>query len=119
MATNTTKKRSDPTKKRVEILIMQEVREAAQARADSQDVALATVAKTIIWKASAAAQPPEEGQKVAHPARRPPESNLKRVRFMANRAQFEVARDRIRASGKSVAQVLESGLEKYARSGKF
>lgn len=110
---------TDNSRKRVEILIMKEVREAAQARADSQDVALATVAKTIVWKASAAAQPPAEGQKVAHPARRPPNSDLKRVRFMANRDQFEVARDRIRASGKSVAQALEAGLEKYARTGKF
>ena len=110
---------TDNSRKRVEILIMKEVREAAQARADSQDVALATVAKTIVWKASAAAQPPAEGQKVAPPARRPPNSDLKRVRFMANRDQFEVARDRIRASGKSVAQALEAGLEKYARTGKF
>ena len=110
---------TDNSRKRVEILIMKEVREAAQARADSQDVALATVAKTIVWKASAAAQLPAEGQKVAHPARRPPNSDLKRVRFMANRDQFEVARDRIRASGKSVAQALEAGLEKYARTGKF
>jgi hypothetical protein len=106
-------------KKRVEILIMKEVREAAQARADSLDIALATVAKTIIWKASAAAQPPAEGESVAHPARRPANSELQRVRFMANRAQFEVARDRIRASGKSVAQALEAGLEKFARTEKF
>lgn len=104
-------------KKCVEILIMEEVRDAAQVQAKAQDVALATVAKTIIWKASAAAQP--NGQSVAHPARRPPNSNLKRVRFMANRLQFEIARDRIRASGKSVATVLEAGLEKYARTGKF
>lgn len=113
---------TDPKKKRVEILIMREVREAAQARADSQCVALATVAKTIIWKASAAARPAPTGQAVAHPAIRYPNGsskNLKRVRFMANRDQFEVARDRIRASGKSVASVLESGLEKYAQSGKF
>jgi hypothetical protein len=113
------KKRTPSDKKRVEILIMSEVRDAAQVRADSQDVALATIAKTIIWKASASAQPPSEGQAVAHPARRPANSDLKRVRFMANRAQFEVARDRIRASGKSVAQALEAGLEKYARTGKF
>lgn len=106
-------------KKCVEILIMEEVRDAAQARANSQDVALATIAKTIIWKASAAAQPPANGQSVAHPARRPPNSNLKRVRFMAHRGQFEIARDRIRASGKSVATILETGLEKYARTGKF
>lgn len=115
----TKNKVKDPTKKRVEILIMSEVRDAAQARADSQDVALATVAKTIVWKASGAAQPPAEGEAVAHPARRPPNADLKRVRFMANREQFEVARDRIRASGKSVAQALETGLEKYARTGKF
>ena len=113
------KTKRNPNKKRVEILIMKEVREAAQVQADLQDVALATVAKTIIWKASAAAQPPAEGEQVAHPARRPPNSDLKRVRFMANREQFEVARDRIRASGKSVAQALETGLEKFARTGKF
>lgn len=108
---------NDKTKKRVEILIMKEVREAAQARADSQDVALAVVAKSIVWKASAAAQPSTE--EVAHPAKRPAKSDLKRVRFMANREQFEVARDRIRASGTSVAQALETGLEKYARTGRF
>lgn len=112
-------KSKDPAKKRVEILVMEEVREAAQAQADAQDVALATVAKTIIWKASAKAEPPASGEVVAHPARRPPNSRLKRVRFMANRVQFETARDRIRASGKSVAQALEAGLEKYARTGKF
>jgi hypothetical protein len=113
---------TDPSKKRVEILIMKEVREAAQARADSQCVALATVAKSIIWKASAAARPAPDGEKVAHPSARYPyggEKFLKRVRFMANRAQFEVARDRIRASGKSVARVLETGLEQYARTGEF
>lgn len=109
----------DRNKKRVEILILAEVRDAAQARADSQDVALASVAKTIVWKASAAARPPAEGEKVAHPARRPPNSNLKRVRFMASRDQFTVARDRIRASGKSVAQALETGLEKYAETGNY
>lgn len=110
---------SSNDKKRVEILIMKEVREAAQARADSLGIPLAIVAKTVIWKASQAAQPPVKSETVAHPARRPPNSELQRVRFMANRAQFEVARDRIRASGKSVSQALEVGLERFARTSKF
>lgn len=108
---------------RVEIMVLAEVVTAASARAKMNHVYLAQVARDIIFKASGNARPIEvpEGEEppVAHPARRPMNAKTKRVRFMVATDRYQIARDRIRASGKSVTAVLEKGLEKYARTGNY
>lgn len=104
--------------KPVEILVLEQVYDAAMLRAKSQGQPLASVARDIVWAASQRAQPVEGGT-VAHPAQRPPKSGRRRVRFTAPRDTYAVARDRIRASGRSVAQALEDGLESYARTGTY
>lgn len=104
--------------KPVEILVLEEVYDAAMLRARSQGQPLASVARDIVWAASQRAEPVPGGS-VAHPAQRPPKSGRRRVRFTAPKAAYEVARDRIRGSGKSVAQALEDGLESYARTGAY
>lgn len=90
---------------------------AAKARAQSRAQNLSEVSRAIIRKASKNATPSPDG--VAHPAARPSNAGRKRMRFRVPGDEYEVIKERIRASGTSVTAALEKGLEEYARTGKF
>jgi hypothetical protein len=90
---------------------------AAQAQARSKAQNLSAVGRAILRKASKAAEPSTDG--VAHPAARPSNAGRKRMRFRMPGDEYEVIKERIRASGESVTAALEKGLEQYARTGKF
>lgn len=106
-------------RKTVDHMIMEPVRKAAELIADRQGRELSKVAEAIVYREAETAEPTESG--VAHPAKRPPADVIPRtrVRFATDRERYGQAVKRIRASGRSVAGVLEAGLEQYARTGKF
>lgn len=104
--------------KTVEIYVLEQVYAAALIRAKRAGQPLSAVAREVIWRASMQAQKPN-GATVAHPARRPTNAKRHRVRLTIPESSYRVARDRIRASGRSVASALEAGLENYARYGTY
>lgn len=104
--------------KTVEIYVLEEVYQAAKIRAKRAGQPVSAVARELIWQASIQARRPD-GPTVAHPARRPAGAETHRVRFTIPESSYQVARDRIRISGRSVAAALEAGLENYARYGTY
>jgi hypothetical protein len=101
----------------VDHLVLEVIRVAAEKRAQNEARELSKVAWAIVERAAKNSQPTSDG--VAHPARRPTNLETKRIRFSAPRARYQAAKERIRDSGRSVAAVLEEGLERYARTGNF
>ena len=101
----------------VEAMVLAPIKRAAKAQADKDMRQLPVIARAILLEASKKAEPSEDG--VAHPASRPTNANRLRIRFRMDPGEYEIVRDRIRASGQSVAAALEKGLERYARTGKI
>jgi hypothetical protein len=106
-------------RKTVDHFIMDPVRQAAEIIANRQGRELGRVAESIVLRYAATAEPVEGS--VAKPAKRPPRDVIERsrVRFTTDREPYDEAVKRIRKSGKSVASVLEAGLEEYAKTGKY
>lgn len=103
------------TKATFEGEILLAVRNAAKARAESQARKLPAVARAVLIQASKRARPSEDG--VAHPAERPTKAAKKRIRFTMDSDQYDLVKERIRQSGRSMTRALEEGLEDYARTG--
>jgi hypothetical protein len=99
-----------------EVLVSETVKAAALARAELEGVALAAVVRDVLYAASLKAKPAPRGT-VTKAARRPEGTKYGRIRFTVSDARYKIARDRIRASGKSVASALEAGLRDYAKTG--
>lgn len=99
-----------------EVLVSDAVKRAALARAELEGAALAAVVRDVLYAASAKAKAAPRGT-VTRAARRPEGTKYARIRFTVSDERYKIARDRIRASGQSVASVLETGLREYARTG--
>lgn len=108
---------TETEKMTAEFMISALVLDAADARAKAQQRQLPRVAKALLERASANAVPTEDG--VAHPAVRSPTAERKRIRFRVDAELHEIVKERIRASGISMAAALEAELKQYARTGKF
>lgn len=106
-------------RKTVDHMIMEPVRQAAELIANRQGRDLSKIAEAIVYREAETAQ--ATGAGIAHPAKRPPADVIPRtrVRFTTDRDRYDQALKRLRASGRSVAGVLEKGLEQYARTGTF
>ena len=107
-----------PTSKQpLEPQVAAEVYDAAMARAKSQGQTLAAVARTVLFQEAARTpegSPVPDGQ----PPRRPYQQPRKPIKFKVDREAYLAARDRIAASGRSVASAIEDGLVAYARTGR-
>lgn len=103
-----------PVTKPVEVSIRATVYDDAAQRARSQHVDLAAVAKQIVRQAAEGARP-VEGARVYPPTI---ERGVKRKRLrMTVGPEWNSDRDKIRASGASVANTIERGLAAYVRTG--
>jgi hypothetical protein len=108
-----------PYKATVEVMIRDVVYDAALARAQSQAQQLRSVAREILFDRAARIEPGEPGEVVNPTARVLGQPIRKRLRFRADAASYDRARDRLHQSGISVTATIEDGLESYARTGQF
>lgn len=100
----------------VEAMIRETVYDAALLRAQANAQKLRSVAREILFEQAALATPDSEGRPTARVILN---QRRRRLRFPVPRESYEVARDRLHASGLSVTAALEIGLERFARTGEF
>lgn len=99
-----------------DILLDADVNRRASKRAESDGVDYAAVARALLFKAAACAQP----DPLYDPTRRPPfrpRTNRARLRFIVPRAPYDAAKAAILASRRSVSHALEDELRDYAEKG--
>lgn len=101
----------------VEVMIRDEVYDAALARAKSQAQQLRGVAREILFSRAAQAEP--HGGTMFPTARVLGQPSRTRLRFQASADAYDRARRRLHASGMSVTATIEDGLERFARTGQF
>jgi hypothetical protein len=111
----TTNRGGEPTvTKPVEVSIRASVYKAAAARARTQHVDLAAVAKQIVRQAAEGATPVEGAR--TYPLTIERGVQRKRLRMTVG-PEWDRDRDAIRASGASVANTIERGLDHYSSTG--
>lgn len=109
------------TRHEVDLMILNQVYDAAQIRARRQGRAMAAIARAILFKAAADARPDPNFDPEARPPlreyRRPDER--RRLRFSLPITDFTTAKDVLTRAGTTISQVVEEGLRSYARTGKI
>lgn len=101
----------------VEVRIATRINDAVRIRAASQNQTVAAVARAVLFREAARAQPDPEAASAARPRLRGYREDRYRLRFTAPRAAYGIASQAIQASGQSVAAVVEAGLRRYAQQG--
>lgn len=109
------------TRHEVDLMILNQVFDAAQIRARRQGRTMAAIARAILFKAAADAQPDPSIDPESRPPlreyRRPEER--KRLRFSLPITDYHTAKDVLTSAGTTVSQVVEDGLRSYARTGRI
>jgi hypothetical protein len=105
-----------PGRKPVEVAVLADVYDRAMARARSQGQRLATVARQILFQ-EAAKTPKDAPVPTGRPPLREYGQERKPIKFSVSADTYTPARDRIWASGRTVAAAIEDGLAVYARTG--
>jgi division protein CdvB (Snf7/Vps24/ESCRT-III family) len=109
-------------KAEVDLQIDTHVYEAALARAESKDQAVAAVTRAIIFTAAALVKPdPAYRSELSRPPLREYRSreDRSRLRFKLPKIDYAVAQKAIRQSGQSISAVVEQGLRAYALTGEI
>lgn len=101
----------------VDVHVLEEVRDAARARAGREGQALAAIARAALWHR---AQQYRDGVEVAEPVPLTPASdNTVRFRFFVPQQQYRDARAALAEHGETVVDVVEQAFSKYARTGEM
>lgn len=109
-------------KAEVDLQIDTNVYEAALARAETQSRSVSAVTRAIIFTAAALAKPdPAYRSELTRPPLREyrQRDDRSRLRFKLPKIDYAAAQKAIRQSGKSMSEVVETGLRAYARTGEI
>jgi hypothetical protein len=107
---------SEAQRQPVEVEVLADVYDRAMARAKDQGQRLATVARQVLFQ-EAARTPADAPVPAGRPPLREYGQRRKPIKFSVLADAYATARDKIRASGRSVAAAVEDGLTVYARTG--